>query len=207
MLNHTAGSQVISRPLWGVGGPAAAWGASPAPDWAYATPSSLPDGNHFLDFSSIYVKDKHNIVSRVSVPAGSCIPGNLLNVRTSAASYPGLTTPATPVINDKRNFYTTTGARARQLAAGACVQPARRRCAPCPDARAARPAAADSPTNGDLSVYQPRSDKSVISIYFGAHTREQQRCGARRARRDTAPAAACSSTRSALSSLLPAHHR
>lgn len=99
-------------------------------------PSSLPDGNHFLDYSSILVKDNHGKVNRVAIPPGACLPGNLLNVRTSAASYAGangIKTPASPVMDAKTLIYTTT---------------------------------ADDIANGDLSIYQPGTGTNSITVYF-----------------------------------------
>jgi hypothetical protein len=102
----------------------------------FATPTSLPDGNHFLDYSSILVKDNHGKVNRVAIPSGACLPGNLLNVRTSAASYAGangIKTPASPYMDPKTLIYTTS---------------------------------TDNIANGDLSVYQPGTGVNTITVYF-----------------------------------------
>ena len=128
--NYTAGSDIIPNPSWGVGGPPS---SSPAPNFTYATPSSRPDGNHFLDFSSVLLKNEHGVVNRVPVPPGACLPGNLLMVRTSAASYPTITTPATPSMDPTSLIYTTT---------------------------------ADDITNGDLTVFQPRTNNRKVTVYF-----------------------------------------
>jgi hypothetical protein len=87
------------------------WGAGTtiAPNWAKATPSSLPNNTHFLDFRTILLKRKHGVITRETVPAGACLPGNLINVRTSANSYPTqISTPASPILNAKASLYTTT---------------------------------------------------------------------------------------------------
>ena len=80
---------------------------TPAPCWANTAPTSynLPAGvltyngysvadasgttqvPHFLDFGSVLYKDVNGQVHRQAVPAGQCLPGNLINVRTSAAQY------------------------------------------------------------------------------------------------------------------------
>jgi hypothetical protein len=127
-LNYSVGSSVIPNPLWGAG-------SSIAPDWSKTSPSSFADGNHFLDFKSVLLKDIHGVVTRVPIPAGACLPGNLVNVRTNANSYPSIQTPAVPLVDASRLIYTTT---------------------------------ADNIVNGDLNVYQPRTDKSKITVYFGA---------------------------------------
>jgi hypothetical protein len=128
-VDYALGSSVIANPVWGAG-------STIAPDFTKATPSSLPNGTHFLDFTTILLKRKHGVITRESVPTGACLPGNLINVRTSANSYPSqISTPASPIMNAKASLYTTT---------------------------------ADNIANPDLSVYQPRSNRKQITVYFGA---------------------------------------
>jgi hypothetical protein len=82
------------------------------------------------------VKDNHGKVNRVAIPSGACLPGNLLNVRTSAASYAGangIKTPASPYMDPKTLIYTTS---------------------------------TDNIANGDLSVYQPGTGVNTITVYF-----------------------------------------
>ena len=79
---------------------------TPAPCWANTAPTSynLPAGAttyngysvadasgttqvpHFLDFGSVLYKDVNGVVHRQAIPPGRCLPGNLVNVKTSAGA-------------------------------------------------------------------------------------------------------------------------
>ena len=167
-LDYPLGSSVVANPVWGKpdGKNTAACPSgtytyngvadTPAPCWAKTQPNAWGSSTqptpavtstfqgvqvpHFLDFSSILRKDTHNQVFRVPVRPGACLPGNMVNVRTSAASFPALAAAPTnyassAFMDAKMNVYTTT---------------------------------ADDITNGMLTQYTPRSPNNTISIYFGA---------------------------------------
>jgi len=98
---------------WGIAANVSGWFPNtPAPCWANTAPTSYnitpgalswtgswpgassvtydisdASGNrsvpHFLDYSSILFKDVNGRVQKQNVPPGACLPGNLVNVRTS----------------------------------------------------------------------------------------------------------------------------
>ena len=103
-INGTCGTATTGCPYWGLKAPVSDYFAnSPAPCWAntaptsYAIPANATAWNgysvadttgsfavpHFLDYSSVLYKDVNGRVHRQAVPPGACLPGNLLNVRTS----------------------------------------------------------------------------------------------------------------------------
>ena len=99
---------------------------SPAPCWANTAPTSydvsavtgysIMDATgtspvpHFLDFSSVLFKDVNGEVHRQKVPAGACLPGNLVNVRTSAFSYTVANPAVKPVYPPSNAVAYPTGA-------------------------------------------------------------------------------------------------
>lgn len=52
-----------------------------------ASVDGLSNVTHFLDFSSVLYKDVNLVVRRAAIAPGHCLPGNLVNVRTSAMQY------------------------------------------------------------------------------------------------------------------------
>jgi len=102
---------------------------TPAPCWANTAPTSynLPAGAltyngysvadttgttqvpHFLDFSSVLYKDVNGRVHRQSIPPGRCLPGNLMNVRTSAVAYNKATLSVIPVYPPAKALAYPTG--------------------------------------------------------------------------------------------------
>ena len=103
---------------------------TPAPCWANTAPTSynLPAGAltyngysvadatgttqvpHFLDFGSVLYKDVNGVVHRQSVPPGRCLPGNLVNVKTSAVAYNKATMTVLPVFPSAKTMAYPTGA-------------------------------------------------------------------------------------------------
>ena len=103
---------------------------TPAPCWANTAPTSynLPAGvltyngysvadasgttqvPHFLDFGSVLYKDVNGQVHRQAVPAGQCLPGNLINVRTSAAQYFATNPAVVPAYPPANSLSFPTGA-------------------------------------------------------------------------------------------------
>ena len=80
---------------------------------------------HFLDFGSVLAKDVNGEVHRVGIPAGACLPGNLVNVRTSAVSFTAANPSVTPLYPAAKDVPFPTGARpALQLS---CPGPALQR--------------------------------------------------------------------------------
>ena len=98
---------------------------TPAPCWANTAPTSynvsavaydVMDATsttpvpHFLDFSSVLYKDVNGRVHRQQIPPGSCLPGNLINVRTSAISYTLPVPTVQPIYPLQRDIGYPTGA-------------------------------------------------------------------------------------------------
>jgi hypothetical protein len=65
---------------------------------------------HFLDYSSVLYKDVNGMVHRQQGPAGSCLPGNLINVRTSAISYTSASPSVSPLYPKPKDIPFPTGA-------------------------------------------------------------------------------------------------
>lgn len=106
------------------------WPNTPYPCWANTAPTSyaIPPGAltyngysvadvtgttqvpHFLDFSSVLYKDVNGQVHRQQIPAGRCLPGNLVNVRTSAIQYFAAAPSVTPVYPKAKDVAYPTGA-------------------------------------------------------------------------------------------------
>jgi hypothetical protein len=103
---------------------------TPAPCWANTAPTSynLPAGAltyngysvadasgtsqvpHFLDFGSVLYKDVNAQVHRQAVPTGQCLPGNLVNVRTSAMQYFAPNPAVVPAYPPAKSLAFPTGA-------------------------------------------------------------------------------------------------
>ena len=103
---------------------------TPAPCWANTAPTSysLPAGQltyngysvadasgttqvpHFLDYGSVLYKDVNAQVHRQAIPAGQCLPGNLLNVRTSATQFFAATPSVAPAYPPAKSLAFPTGA-------------------------------------------------------------------------------------------------
>ena len=103
---------------------------TPAPCWANTAPTSysLPPGAtsyngysvadasgtrqvpHFLDFGSVLYKDVNGVVHRQAIPPGRCLPGNLVNVKTSAVAYNKATLTVLPVFPSAQTMAYPTGA-------------------------------------------------------------------------------------------------
>jgi hypothetical protein len=103
---------------------------TPAPCWANTAPTSynIPAGAttyngysvadstgtkqvpHFLDFSSVLYKDVNGRVHRQAIPPGRCLPGNLINVKTSAVAYNKASLTVLPVYPPAKAVGYPTGA-------------------------------------------------------------------------------------------------